>query len=473
MKFTIKNLKQWLGLDDSPEELEIVDKYSKPEDADETDSTVDSFHEYLIAEPNEPPFEMTYILVNRTLTVFILETGEEIVNNNATREMYEAIKLCKSRGDVMDLLVPRVEIKDKETVAAKKMHNNKIETILETLKSSKDFEVKEESAYLKGINRSMPKLLVAKFAKLLTEKNINALTKIENTEEGVEISDEYQALKNFWLWCVANPKPQVADLLFNFLDKNGLRLNKQGFFYALRNVVTVSENEHKDNDLIEAITNSYVKIKAWKKGPANFSIYKENKEYLLCKNTSIPSLSTEAVVVGNLADLYTNIGENLANRYTDAHTKTFDIRIGVPVTMDPSLCSWTTVDCGESGLHFTMNEINYVGCGDTSVLVLINPMKVVGIGDTKGRCYEYLPIMAVNRSEVTKILRDKDFNTLELDEWYAVEELKGLEEKVKTSFVEEAKKHTYKKSIDEAELKPIIASLLTIKDTIKDRVVAA
>jgi hypothetical protein len=134
-------------------------------------------------------------------------------------------------------------------------------------------------------------------------------------------------------------------------------------------------------------------------------------------------------------------------------------------------CRWNTDDCGAAGLHFTSDEIHYVGCGDQSVLVLINPMKVVGIGENKGRCYEYLPIMTVPRDEATTLLHDLDFDTLELDDAYAINELDGLAEKVKAGFAAEAKKHAVNfPTISMNDVRDIINTLNEMKAVIGDRV---
>ena len=136
-------------------------------------------------------------------------------------------------------------------------------------------------------------------------------------------------------------------------------------------------------------------------------------------------------------------------------------------------CNWSTQDCAAAGLHFTSDQIHYVGCGDTSVLVLINPMKVVGIGQHKGRCYEYLPIMTVPREEATEILHDLDFSTLELDEDYAIRELENLSEKAKEGFVAESKKYEFNlPHISTVEISNIVDALDEIKKVISKRVVS-
>ena len=172
-----------------------------------------------------------------------------------------------------------------------------------------------------------------------------------------------------------------------------------------------------------------------------------------------------------MTELYLDLPNREENRFTDAHTHTFDIRVGQVVNMDPASCRWNTDDCGAEGLHFTADEIHYVGCGDQSVLVLINPMKVVGIGESKGRCWEYLPIMTVPRDEATVLLHDLDFDTLELDEDFAIRELEDLETKVKEGFTAEKQKYSVNfPTINLEEVSKIVKNLEKMKEIISKRV---
>jgi hypothetical protein len=310
------------------------------------------------------------------------------------------------------------------------------------------------------------------------------------------------------MWCCLNPRAEVADKLYNFLQKNSFKITKQGFFVALRNVVTL----HGSNELVHFVSNAYNKVKAvWKKKPDDYTVFLQDdgtykmvhKDLLTKEETCINCDGSGSVPcdddwddssdcyecdgtgkvstysedeygqpIGNLTELYLDLPNRSDNRFTDAHTKTFDIRIGRPVNMPMEKCRWNTDDCGAEGLHFTSDEIHYVGCGDTSVIVLINPMKVVGIGDSKGRCYEYLPIMTVAREEATEILHDLDFDTLELDESYAIRELENLVEKAKEGFTAEAKKYDFNlPALSAVEVYTIVKSLDEIKEEISGRIV--
>ena len=398
--------------------------------------------------------------------------------------------------------------KDRQIKEAQIAKAKAIQTGAEYLSKFDDFEMKDGSLYLKGINRSLPALMIEEFLEIIGSYSFNGMANIDEMNAIVLEDDEYQGLKRFFMWCCLNPRAEVADKLFVFLKKNSFRITKQGFFVALRNVITL----HGSNELVHFISNAYNKVKAvWKKKPDDYTVFLQNdgtykmvhkdaisKEEVnscdYCESDGFTldfegdSLECDVCegtgkitnhydvdhgeLIGNLTELYLDLPNRAENRFTDAHTKTFDIRIGRPVNMPMEQCRWNTDDCGAEGLHFTSDEIHYVGCGDTSVIVLINPMKVVGIGESKGRCYEYLPIMTVAREEATEILHDVDFDTLELDESYAVRELEDLATKARDGFIAENKKYDFNlPALSAAEMYNIVRSLDEMKHEISKRIV--
>jgi hypothetical protein len=439
-------------------------------------------------------------MVNDTLTI-VMNDGNIITKSPATSDDFNLARGCTTEACLFNL-VSTQEVKDQRRKAEAEYEKAKaIQRGAEFLATLEEFEMKNGSLYLKGISRSLPPLLVEEFLEVVGK-------------HGGTKNDEFNALHRFFMWCCLNPRAEVADKLFNFLKKNSFSITKQGFFVALRNVVTL----HGGTELVQFVSNAYNKVKAvWKKKPDEFHVFLENGEYKMvhgdaiykeetctcsyCDGSgTIPEydyegddeyddscecpecngkgeyedlvLAVEGENLGNLTELYLDLPNRAENRFTDAYTKTFDIRIGRPVSMPMESCRWNTDDCGSAGLHFTSDEIHYVGCGDTSVLVLINPMKVVGIGESKGRCYEYLPIMTVPTDEATDILHDLDFDTLELDESYAVRELDNLAEKAKEGFTEERKKYDFNlPALSAVEVYTIVKSLDEIKQEISKRIV--
>ena len=454
----------------------------------EEGQTAPSYH------PSGKPY-LNIKMVNDTLTI-IMNDGNIITKAPATSEDFNAARDCRTEACLFDL-VSTQEVKDERRKAEAEYEKAKaIQRGAEYLATLEEFEMKNGSLYLKGISRSLPPLLVEEFLEVVGR-------------HGGTKNDEFNALHRFFMWCCLNPRAEVADKLFNFLKKNSFSITKQGFFVALRNVVTL----HGGTELVQFVSNAYNKVKAvWKKKPDEYHVFLENGEYKMvhgdamykketctcsyCDGTgNIPQydeyddseecpecngtgeyedlvLAVKGENIGNLTELYLDLPNRAENRFTDAYTKTFDIRIGRPVSMPMEKCRWNTDDCGAEGLHFTSDEIHYVGCGDTSVLVLINPMKVVGIGESKGRCYEYLPIMTVPTDEATDILHDLDFDTLELDESYAVRELDNLAEKAKEGFTEERKKYDFNlPALSAVEVYTIVKSLDEIKQEISKRIV--
>ena len=457
----------------------------------EEGQTAPSYHS------SEKPY-LNIKMVNDTLTI-VMNDGNIITKAPATSVDFNAARDCRTEACLFDL-VSTQEVKDERRKAEAEYEKAKaIQKGAEYLATLEEFEMKDGSLYLKGINRSLPPLLVEEFLEVVGKY-------------GGTNSDEFNALHRFFMWCCLNPRAEVTDKLFGFLKKNSFSITKQGFFVALRNVVTL----HGSNELVQFVSNAYNKVKAvWKKNPADYFVFLQNGEYKMvhkdamfkdelascsyCDGSgTIPAddygdgyedsdecpecdgkgeyVDTTRVdhgeEIGNLTDLYLDLPNRAENRFTDAHTQTFDIRIGRPVNMPMDKCRWNTDDCGAEGLHFTSDEIHYVGCGDTSVLVLINPMKVVGIGESKGRCYEYLPIMTVPTDEATDILHDLDFDTLELDESYAVRELDNLAEKAKEGFTEERKKYDFNlPALSAVEVYTIVKSLDEIKQEISKRIV--
>jgi hypothetical protein len=399
-------------------------------------------------------------LVNNVLTV-VFNDGAVISKPNATVEDFTNVRNSTSEKQIMAIVATEEIYEQRKKEIHEAQRATALRNGIQILANLDDFVLDGNSVYLKGINRTLPQLLVEEFVGI-----VDGYIPGEHLQDALNEDEQYQSLKRFFMWCCLNPRAEVADKLYNFLRKNSFKINKQGFFVALRNVVTVSE----DTELVQFVSNAYNKVKAvWKKNPSHFRVVMNDEGvYSMEKTTNTDSKGT---IVGNLDTLYADMPNMKGNRFTDDYTRTFDIRVGKPVNMNPGECRWNTDDCGAEGLHFTADEIHYVGCGDQSVLVLINPMKVVGIGETKGRCWEYLPIMTVPRDEATEILHDLDFDTMQLDESYAVRELEGLADKAKDGFVYESTKHEFNlPHISTKEIENIVSSLDKMKSEISSRV---
>ena len=445
-------------------------------------------------------------LVGNTLTV-IMNDGSIYSKPSATEEDYFRITNAKTESDIYKTIMSPEVAGQREKEEADYNRMVALKKGISLLAESDEFVVENNVVYFKGMSRSLPQIMVEELIDLV------------HSDKDFVNSEKFQSLKRFFMWCCLNPRVEVANELYRFLKENSFRITKQGFFVALRNVVTL----HGSPELVHFISNAYNKVKAvWKKNPNEYTVFLENGEYKLVHNdklfkeetrtsTTCPDCEGEGQFwndydcdeeddtelcetcegtgeveeyeytitipvnhgkeIGNLTELYLDLPNRAENRFTDDWTKTFDIRIGQVTNMPMEECNWSTQDCAAAGLHFTADQIHYVGCGDQSVLVLINPMKVVGIGEHKGRCYEYLPIMTVPREEATQILHDLSFDTLELDEDYAIRELESLELKAQEGFVVEASKYEFNlPQISMNEIRRIVSSLDDMKKEISKRV---
>ena len=463
------------------------------EEGVQTPSSYSTWHSTVTSTSVVKPY-LNIKMVNDTLTI-VLNDGNIITKSPANADDFAKAKTCTTEACLLNLVGSEEVQSERRKAEAEYEKAKAIQRGAEYLATLEEFEMKNNALYLKGINRTLPPLLVEEFLEVVGRHG--------NTD-----NDEFNALHRFFMWCCLNPRAEVAHELYRFLRENSFSITKQGFFVALRNVVTL----HEGTELVHFVSNAYNKVKAvWKKKPDDYLVFLKDGQYTMVaksifeelepctycdENGNVPCEDDDyddscecpecygsgtvykhceaqyGELIGNLTELYLDLPNRAENRFTDAHTRTFDIRIGRAVNMPMEQCRWNTDDCGAEGLHFTSDEIHYVGCGDTSVLVLINPMKVVGIGESKGRCYEYLPIMTVPREEATEILHDLDFDTLELDESYAIRELQNLAERAKEGFTAEAKKYDFNlPALSAVEVYTIVKGLDEIKQEISKRIV--
>jgi hypothetical protein len=468
----LKNEMMRLELEEKQKEVDDCDcedgwEIENDFDEEENDYKWDGTQNFSDEQEYVPYFKpyMHLKMVNDVLTI-VLHDGQIISKPNATQDDFKAAQNASNEADLFTLVMSQEVREDKMKRDAEVSRMKAIQKGLDELSNFNDFVVDGYTVYLKGISRSLPQIIVEEFLTIIGAYSNMGISNDE-IEKSLPYNESYQGLKRFFMWCCLNPRAEVAHELYRFLKENSFRITKQGFFVALRNVVSLCD----DTALVDFVSNSYNKIKAiWKKDPSQKNVWKDSNDFYFLQDLEFEGASNVSLV-GNLTALYLELPQMKNNRYTDAWTKTFDIRVGVPVNMPMSDCNWSTQDCAAAGLHFTADHINYVGCGDTSMLILINPMKVVGIGEYKGRCYEYLPLMTVPTEESTTILHDLNFDTLELDDQYAVRELESLVERTQAGFVAESRKYDFNiPNISIAEIKGITASLEEMYSEIADRI---
>jgi hypothetical protein len=340
-----------------------------------TSSTIDAY-------PTIPKFYLSIKLVNDVLTI-VLNDGSIISKPNATAEDFNKVRFSSSEIEIFNIVGSSEVLEEKRKREEELERLRNIKAGISKLAELNDFTIDGDSVYLKGIKRSLPQLMVEEFLTILGRyKNAPS----EDIQDVIDGDEQFQSLKRFFMWCCLNPRAEVAHELYRFLQENSFRITKQGFFVALRNVVTL----HGSNELVQFVSNTYNKVKAvWKKSPDNYHVFLENGEYKLIHIDDIreeikeecdvcegsgdywddvdESLYTcyecdglgeingyvnkqQGEDLGTLTSLYLDLPNRAENRFTDDWTKTFDIRIGKPVTMPMDKCNWSTQDCAAAGL---------------------------------------------------------------------------------------------------------------------------
>lgn len=378
------------------------------------------------------------ILSNKDITAY-LNDGQVVVGDNATMELYNKVLEATSKEEVINLLIPELAIREAKEIADKPIkdwHKKDVtpdqEDVLSKHKKflieSEDFEEKNGHLYLVGFKVPLPDLMAYKFCELVQKivDNMNLDLGDWDTYE-----QEYEALKNFWMWCILCPSTNSRDSLFHFLKNHDLRINKNGFFFAYRRVVTL-EGQSCNANYVAYITSEYLRIRIINKKSAKHYVVIKDEEaehgYRTIKGRKTKKYET----LGTLDELFTNISSFQDDAsFTDHYSKTFKIKIGEEVVQDRKKCNDDPDNACSRGLHVGNKMFGFNGFGDTHILVLINPMNAVSVPNydtNKMRVCAYMPVAVITKQEQqTTFLNDAD--VLELGENYFADQVSSLKKR--------------------------------------------
>jgi hypothetical protein len=233
-------------------------------------------------------------------------------------------------------------------------------------------------------------------------------------------------------------------------------------------VVSKHSNSKK---FVEFVANAYIKVKAvWKKKPINFYVSDVNGELGIHK---IIRATTTGTWLGNLDDLYNNLGSVEENSYTSAHTGQEDYKIGEVISMPRFKGDDNNQISCSKGFHGASKKYDYSGFGDTPILMIINPIDVLAVPMNevgKLRVCRWFFATTLPQDE-QYILDDEDFDVTDLGDLFEEKCMTGIEEYVQNSFVEEVKRHTFTiPSISASEIRGIVLSLEQMQEEIASRI---
>jgi len=303
-------------------------------------------------------------LVNDVLTI-ILNDGSVISKCNSTYDDFMKVRNAISENEVLHVISSPEGRKELDRMIKETAKVEKIRSNIDLLVESGEFEFRNDALYMVGVDRSIPELLIEEFSSIFNN----------NQYDDVTMTSYYQSLKKFWLKCCLNPNAQSAEDLYTFLSKHQFRIDRHGNFYAYRRVVSV--RDETDQEFVDFVSNAYNKVKAvWKKRPDSFRVVKLEDDILHLEDVKH---SISGTIIGNLDTLYKELASTKGNSYTDAHTGSFDYRVGKSVSMPRHMGDDNnTVSCSK-GFHSASKEYDYSGFGDTPILMIINPIDVLAV----------------------------------------------------------------------------------------------
>ena len=211
----------------------------------------------------------------------------------------------------------------------------------------------------------------------------------------------------FTFWLLLNPIESSRNDCLDFVKKNDIQLTTNGLLVCYRKVVSSGS---KNKELIKFISESYFKIKKWKKSPKQYEVFDDNG-FVITQGDKRHDYNNHK---GNLAELYQNLHTLKENTYTDNHTKTKIIKVGSIYKEDEDKIDLdNTRDCS-SGLHVGSKQFMFDSFGDTGVIALVNPMFVrsVPVSDAnKMRVSEMFLATIADKKQFDNLNELIDFST--------------------------------------------------------------
>ena len=393
------------------------------------------------------------IIYNGENITVILQDNTKISKNGISNDLFLQMRGAATEGLLIRLLEPSPKLKTEQNAYTpeeiKEVSNSAV-----ILKDNPDFEFEGNNIYLKNVKLPLVPIVLATFIEILEK-------------EEVELSNKYEALKNFWMWLALNPIESSRQDCLTFVKNNDISINQDGMLELYRKVVNVG---NKDKALVEFISEQYFKIKKWKKAPSSYEVFKietgdERKMYKLGKCEDFLNQEYIAVLEGNLEELYLNIPNMVENIYTDNHTHSKIIKIGQIYREDEDNIDLDNSRSCSRGLHLGSRSFGFDSFGDTGVMALVNPSKVRSVPNhesNKMRVSEMFIVGTVDFEDYENHIDSGDLISYSSD--YSVLSIEELEEQLKNKTFD-------KLSCQENIVSVPISNVVDIKNALKARIV--
>lgn len=330
--------------------------------------------------PKEDFFKIvkTIYNFNTGYCTIILNDGE-VLEVNIDSSTYDSLRDCKSR----DCLISLINIKEKsdkfieEIEKSEDFFKSQVNNLIDILKDNPDFDIVENRVYLKGVKSiEVPSSIVAEFIRLLSEidENLDMPYGLDYLYKEGDLGEEYNSLLMFTYKLLLNPLQDSRNQLLTFIKENDVRITQYGNLVLYRRCW----EGNSSNDLVKFVSTEYLKVKAWKKSPKNYTVLEDNGTYYLGKIDSEDD--GQAISLGNLAELYQKLPElqKEGKQYYSDHGK-MKIVLGDIYKIDDSAVELDAGICAAGGLHAACVNYDYTCYGDTPLVVLVNPSKTITV----------------------------------------------------------------------------------------------
>lgn len=403
-----------------------------------------------------------------TKNIDVVFTDGDVISAVVESNIYEQIRNTSSKEDVLRLLTPN-NVKGSDYDIDKndeKFIKEQITPIVDILSDVQDFKVVNTDVFLKDVNSiSIPSSIVAEFIRIvsLMDENRQREYGLEYISKDADLSEEYNSLLMFTYKLLLNPLKESREQLLNFIKKNDIKITSYGNLVLYR---ACWESKNEDTELIRFVAKEYLKIKAWKKSPKNYTVASRLGNYKLLLNNEIPKDDNPYWEnQGNLAELYSKLPEmqSKGKQYYSDHGKK-KIVIGDIYKIDDKDVNLDANVCAAGGLHCASYDYDYSGFGDTNLIVLVNPSKTITVPTydfSKMRVSEMM-IVGINPNE-RGVHIDEGFYS-NLDENYHNYSIDELQEAFKNKSFEPISVST---EVTELSLKEVV----NVTDILKNRIV--
>ena len=347
---------------------------------------------------------------------------------------------------IISLLSPKPEVK----IDINKGEQDKKETealldYLGIFGDSEDFDIKDNRLYFKGIHSiAIPNAITAHFVSLAI-----TLSNEPDNQRQERLVEIYNGLKMFTLKLLCNPLESSRDQLMTFVTNNDVKITNNGNLVLYRR----ANNIGGDNELVQAISTQYLKIKAWKKSPKNYWL------------TNYTTVHTSAIQgnLGNLQELYDNLPNLKENKFVAQHQGAMEFKIGDVYKIEESEVDLNAGVCHAGGLHCCSYDYDYEGYGDTPLVVLVNPTKTITVPTYEIKKMRVSEMYVVGIHEnVGNHISDELIHSF--DENYHNYSLEELEDALKNRSVANV-------SVAEAVSELPIKEIVNIKDLLSKRII--